>query len=409
MKSRSLVHRASYGVVFLALFAAVFAAELVGRIFAASAYVCYNIGHAAGFFAPLQLGAATLPSDLWVPSIWKETMMERRLNLPHFLNSAVVITSKDVKDIASGPGIDANIPFLIEPDHADEVQKTNVNPTINAITAGIQRAAILNRVSTLGAQALAGAASGSDPVKGIMDSLLGLRMRQRATALHSALTGIFGLGSTTNAAVGAFRALRLDNFVEIAANVTAAQLIDGDMVLGAIGLMGDAKLRLEGGVAIMHSKIEEALSKQDQITTVRNSQGDVVMKSYKGMQVVMDDRLVRAGTGAGAPPVYSTFLCARGSIVIDEQDQEFTDKAGYVAAVQVSDGDVAGNVVAVYDRTRYVIHPQGAKWDPTAPNIAAFTPNGGTARNADLADPDDWKLAFADVRNTGIVCLRTNG
>jgi hypothetical protein len=355
------------------------------------------------------LGAATLPSDLWVPQIWKETMMERRLNLPHFLNSGVIITSPEVKEIAAGPGIDANIPFLIEPDHADQVQVTNANPTVNAISSGLQRAAILNRVSTLGAQALAAATSGADPVKGIMDSILGLRMRQRATALHSALTGIFGLGAAPAAATGAFRALRLDNFVEVTADITANHLIDGDMILDAVGLMGDAKLRLDGGAILMHSDIEKALSKQDQITEVRNSEGKLVMKAYKGMEVVMDDRLFRLGTGTGTPKVYFTFICARGSIVLDEKDQVFTDKAGEVAAVQVSDTDVAGNVVAIYDRTRYVIHPQGAKWSPTTDNQPAFSANGGTARNADLADPADWALAFADVRNVSIVCLRTNG
>lgn len=350
------------------------------------------------------LDTPTQIDDLWVPSIWQPTLAERVISEPNFLNSEVVIGSPELRAAAAGPGTDVNIPFLIEPNPADQVQKERTAPTIGKITAGTQRTAILQRVSPLGATAIAKQLSGSDPVSAILGFIVGIRYRQRATALWSQLQGLYGAASTVDAATGAFRALRLDHFSETL-NTTPGNFIDSDMALDAVELMGEAKMRLEGGIAWMHSKIETALNKQDQIEVIRNSQGAIVMKAYKGMRVVVDDRLVRNGSVSGK--VYFTFFAARASIAMEEKPQIVTDRAGEVAALQLSVNDIALNETTIYDRTRYILHPQGAKWNPA--DVTDFNADGGTPANTDLADPANWALAFNDARNVGIVCLRTNG
>lgn len=352
----------------------------------------------------LHLDTPTQIGDLWVPEIWQGTMAERVISEPNFLNSEVVIGSAELRAAAAGPGTDVNIPFLIEPNPADQVQKERTAPTIGKLTSGTQRTAILQRVSPLGATAIAKQLSGSDPVSAILGFIVGIRYRQRATALWSQLKGLYGIAATVDAATGAFRALRLDHFSETL-NTTPANFVDSDMVLDALDLMGEAKVRLEGGIAWMHPKIETALGKQDQIEVIRNSEGKIVLKAYKGMRVITDERLVRNGTVSGK--VYTTFFAARASIAMEEKPQIVTNLAGEVAALQLSLNDIALNETAIYDRTRYILHPQGAKWSPA--DVTDFNEDGGTPANADLEDPANWALAFNDARNVGIVCLRTNG
>lgn len=378
---------------------------LVAVLFAAVHDALVLCGVRDGGFVACHFDTPTQIDDLWVPELWRPTLAEAVISEPHFLRSEVVIGSKELAEFASGPGTDVNIPFYIEPNPADQVQKERTAPTIGKLTTGNQRAAILQRVSPLGATALAKQLSGSDPVAQILGFVVGIRYRQRATALWSQIKGLYGLASAANSGTGVMRGLRLDNFVEVVGNQTAAHLIDSDMALDAIALMGEAKMRLEGGVAWMHSKIETALNKQDQIEVIRNSEGKILMKSYKGLRVIIDDRLVRAGTTSGY--VYTTILAARASIAHEEKPQIVTDKAGEVAALQMSLNDIAQNETAIYDRTRYVLHVQGAKWNPA--DVTDFNADGGTPANADLEDPANWGLAFADVRNVGMVVLRTNG
>lgn len=405
---RSLWNRTAFAAVFLVLFACI----LGTHIAAAGAIVVHNSAVAIGIpMNPLARGvdAYTQLADLWVPSVWQRAATEAKIKAVGFFSSGVVITDPEINAAASQAGTDVQIPFFIEPSPSDEVQLERTAPTVNKLTSGLQRATILNRVHALGGTALAKAVSGADPISEILRLLDGIRQRQRATALQSQLAALFGTAATTNAATGAMRALRLDNFVEILANVTNSHLISSNMVLDAIQLMGEAKARIEGGVFLCHSQIATNLNKQDDITTVYDSQGKFVMKTYKGMMVVEDDRLTRAGTGAGTPPVYFSFICARGSVVTGEKAQIVTDQAGEVAAIQLDAKNLSLNEQVVYDRTRYILHVQGAKWNPQAGVPANAADKAGTASNAELADPANWQLAFADARNVGIVLLRTNG
>lgn len=369
-----------------------------------------GVGLPAMLFTPSPKWGAdafTQLADLWVPQVWANARREAKIKATSFLQSGVVVTDNEINMIASGLGSDAQIPFFIEADPTDQIQLERTAPEVKKLTSGMQRCPVLQRVSPLGGTALSRAMSGADPIAEILASLDAIRMRQRATALQNQLSGLYGLASTAGAATGVFRALRLDNFVEVVGSITASHLIDSDMIIDGIQLMGEAKTRMEGGVILMHSVIEAALTKQEKITTVFDSDGKLVMKTYKGMQVWIDDRLVRAGTTSGF--VYSTFVCMRGSIAMGEKPQIFTDQAGEVAAVQVDSRNLSLNEQVVYDRTRYILHPQGAKWSPQAGVPANASDKAGTATNAELADPANWALAFADARNVGIICIRSNG
>ncbi len=358
----------------------------------------------------LGVSAFTKIADLWVPSILAEGMQEPVIERSAFLDSGVVATDPLLVTAASGPGTSISLPFIIEPNHADQQQTEDTAPEMRKLASGAQNAAIFARVSTLGSTALAGIVSGVKPGGDLLSTMLAgiqsLRKKQRNRLVVSQLSGLFDVTAAADANSGAFKALRLDHFVEIVGNQTSAHLIDSDMVLDALALSGENKELFTRGAIIMHSKIETALSKQDQIEVIRNSAGDIILKTYKGLTVLVSDKLVRAGTTSGF--VYYTFVCGIASIAMGDKVQEVGDIGRPVidAASLNINADVTKNNVGIYDRTRFILHPQGAKWTP-ANGVPAVTEAGPS--NAEVEDDGNWTLGANDVKNVRIVCLRTNG
>jgi hypothetical protein len=378
---------------------------------AAASYLALNAVSlsSAGFF-DYQLGidSWTKIADLWVPEVLNEMMQEPVVQSTSFLDSGVVVNSPQLAALASGPGTDATFPFVIEPNDADQQQIEDTAPDIKSLTSSSQKAAFFNRVSTLGATALSGVISGVKPGGDILSVLVnaikGQRARQRNRLVLAQLSGLYGVTAAPDAATGAFRALRYDAFSETGASPADSLLIDTTKMLYAAALLGERKESLVGGAIIMHSQIEAALTDQEQIDVIRNSQGEIVLRQWKGMTVFISDLLVRDGTTSGK--VYYTFMCGRGSIALGEKPQVVTNLAGEVAALQLALTDIAKNNVAVYDRTRFILHPQGAKWNKD--NDALTHPESGPS-NTEVATAANWALGAADIKNTRIVCIRTNG
>ncbi|GHC02050.1 hypothetical protein [Cerasicoccus arenae] len=341
--------------------------------------------------------AITQIADLWTPTVWLPGMPEMILKQSNLLNTAVVVRNEVLNNIATGGGVAGNIPNFREPDHADEIQVEDTAPSINKITSGLQVAPILNRVSAVQATSLAGAVSNSDPMGFAMAITAGLRLRQRETTLLNMLRGLF-----TNTAAGdaAFTALVMASFVETTGSQTSAHFIDTDLMFDALGKAGEGKQRFSlGGIVWMHSVIETALSKQDQITTVRDSQGNIILREWKGMQVFINDNLSRAGTTSGT--VYETYFFTPGSLATGDRPQvSYAGEPESVASL-VREVSESKNNSIIYDRTRFLLHPSGAKW--------VGTPAGQSATNVELATKANWALSYSNAKNVGIVQLLTNG
>lgn len=355
----------------------------------------------------LHVDAWTKISDLWVPEILVEGMKEEVVERTAFIDSGVVATSPTVTAAASGPGTAIQIPFIVTPNHDDEIQKQDTAPSMNKLGSGLQIAAISNRVSTLGHTALAGQVSGIKPggdlLRVLLDVVQGLRKRQRNRYVLAQLQGLFHTVSAPAANTGAFKALRLDQFLEDGAIPLAANLVDSEMLLDAIALAGENSQYFTGGAIHMHSDIANALNKQDQIDTIRNSEGRIVYQSWKGLTVVISDKLIRVGGTSGN--VYTTFICGLGSIAMGDKPQMvggIGNPVIDVASLNIN-ADVTKNNAGIYDRTRFICHPQGAKWTGTP----ADTDGGPT--NAELATYGNWALGANDAQNVRIVCVRTNG
>lgn len=336
--------------------------------------------------------AATTIANLWTPEVWVNGLAERAVARSSILNTAAVVRRPEIDAIAAGGGLTGNMPFLKEPDGDDEIQAENTAASVTALASGTQVCAILNRQVAVGAEALAGAVSASDPVGFALNIMADWRLRRRVRTLAKTLRGFFHTAAA---------ALSYDKFVEIVGSQSAdTHFIKSAYVHSTLALLGEAKEGMTaGGVMFCHSVIEAALGAQDDIDYIRDSEGKIILRTYKGMPLFISDSLVRAGTTSGY--VYETYFLLPGSIGMGDKPQ--VSAIGEVASL-VQEGDASKNQMTIYDRTRFVMHPSGAKWNP-----ASGVPAGQSPTDAELAAGGNWALAFADAKNVGIVRCRTNG
>ena len=63
--------------------------------------------------------------------------------------------------------------------------------------------------------------------------------------------------------------------------------------------------------------------------------------------------------------------------------------------------DTDKNNWSIYDRTRFLLNPNGAKW--------VGTPAAQSATNAELQTVANWNLALTAATRSGMVMFRCNG
>ena len=114
------------------------------------------------------------------------------------------------------------------------------------------------------------------------------------------------------------------------------------------------------------------------------------------MQIVRSSALSRAGTTSGT--VYETYIMSPGSIAYGEKAQ--SNRIGDTASL-IMFGDASKNQQALYDYTRFAIHPNGAKW--------VGTPSGESPTNAELATAANWNLGFQTASRCGFAQILSNG
>lgn len=340
--------------------------------------------------------AVTTISDLFTPDIWIPGVAEKVTKLPSIINSGLVIRDPQIDQAASGGGITAQLPFFKEPNPSRQIQQENVAPTINSVTSAKQIAVMCNSVSPIGVTALSAGISGTDPLGFALSVIAGIRLRQRQDMLLSTLRGTFDNAAAPAGGTGALKSLRNDIFLEAGNSATSANLFSGGAFIDTVSVLGEVASDLEKGIVLCHSTIYAAMRKQNLITVLLNSDNKPI-EYYQGYRIFQSDLLTRAGGTNGK--VYDTYIAQMGSVLMGDKPQ--SSEVGDVAHLVLDNSDVAKNNVAVYDRTRSILHVQGTKW--------VGTPALSSPSDAELSTAANWQLAFGDIKNVKIACLRTNG
>lgn len=216
-------------------------------------------------------------ADVIQPEVFTPYVVQRTMELSELIQSGIAEHDEEFDKLASGPSKLIHMPFWNDLTGEPEVMKGTGDTVPGKITAGKDIARKLAFVKSFGANALAGHLAGDDPMKVVADRFADYWNRVYQKVLLSILDGVFASPSMA------------EKVHDITGLVGQKAVLTSDTFLDAQQLMGDAKELLTA--VMMHSEVENHLVKQDQIETIRDSQGNVVMKTYKNKRVIVDDAM----------------------------------------------------------------------------------------------------------------------
>ena len=298
------------------------------------------------------LTTTTKISDVIVPEIFTPYIIEKTAEKSRILTSGIAIANPKLNELVTAGGLTMNMPYWKDLTGDDEVLSDSTALTPGKIDADKDIAALLMRGRAWGANELAGALAGDDPMQAIGDRVSDYWARQEQKTLVSVLQGVFASASMA------------DHVSDISGQASTAAVISAESVLDAKQLLGDSADQLQA--IMMHSAVFTKLQKDNVIqyvdSKVGKSDSPVMVPTYLGYQVVVDDGMPVA-TSVTTPGVYTLSIttAATAGDKIKINGTEYT----FVA----NDSTATGNVIKV-----------GADGTAAqqATNIAALTITGFT-------------------------------
>lgn len=312
--------------------------------------------------------AVTKIADVVVPELFTPYVIERTAEKSRILQSGIAVANPKLNELVTAGGVTMQMPFWKDLQGEDEVLSDNTPLTPNKIGSGKDIAALLMRGNAWGANDLAGALAGDDPMNAIVDLVADYWARKEQKTLLSVLKGVFA------------NAQMADHVLD-----RSTEGIEGGVILDGKQLLGDAADQLQA--VMMHSAVYTELQKQKAIEyneVVDSNGNNIQIPTYMGYSVVVDDGMPKEGD------VYTTYLFARGVIGRGEGTP--------VSMVSTeTDRDSLAGEDYLINRRAFVLHPFGIKWKGT--------PEGVTPSNDELANGENWERVY-ESKNIGLVAIK---
>jgi hypothetical protein len=335
--------------------------------------------------------AKTMIADIIIPNVFEQYALERTAAKSAFVQSGIVELNPQFDQLAAGGGKTVDMPFWQDITPARQILADNATLAVNKITASKDVAIINNDAQAWGANDLAGALAGSDPLNALLELVGAYWSRTDQAYVISVLKGLFGTGGTLatthKLAIG----------VEATGSYSASTKLNGDTFVDATVKLGDCSDNLTA--LAVHSAVEASLRKLDLIDYLPDSEGKMTIKVFQGRRVIIDDSIpVRAGTTSGY--VYTSYLfgpgCfARGNASLNEPVEGGNGTKAVEWSRVALDSDT--NFI---NRRRYLLHPRGVKFNSAS--LAGTSPT-----NAELETVGNWTRVF-EAKNVRMVAIDHN-
>lgn len=309
--------------------------------------------------------AETRISNVIVPEIFVPYVQNKTAELSNFFTSGIVQADPRVELGLRQGGELVNMPYWNDLGGEEEALSDQKALTLNPITAGQDVAVVQALGKAWGANDLAYALSGDDPMKAIGDLVAGFWARVLDARLIATLKGAMGAATMTG------------NVHDISALTGTKSVIDKSNFADAAFKLGDAFGNLTG-VAV-HSATYAKLVKDDLISTERGSDG-VPFQAYQGKRVIVNDNLpVVTTTG-----VYTSYLFGEGAFGYAEGTPRMP--------VETDRNSLSGYDVLVNRRT-IALHLRGVKWTGAAV-ISTGDGSSGHPTRAELATTTNYTRVY---------------
>lgn len=300
--------------------------------------------------------AETKISNVIVPELFNQYVINKTAEKSALWQSGIVAGLDENIAFGTQGGTTVHLPFWNDLTGESEVLKDDTALTVNNISASKDVAILHARGKAWGANDLAKALSGDDPMGAIGDLVADYWSRQHQGILLGSLKGVFSATSMSG------------NVHDISGGTGAAAVIDGASFVDASYKLGDAVDKLTA-IAV-HSSTMAKLAKDGLIETVRDADGVELYKTYMSKRVIVDDGLpVESG-------VYTSYLFGQGAVGYQN--------VGAPVGVETDRDSLAGSDILI-NRQHFVLHARGIKWKGTT----GIAPN-----NAGLATATNWERVY---------------
>jgi hypothetical protein len=334
--------------------------------------------------------AKTSIADIIVPSLSEGYFLERTAELSAFVSSGIVQSSPRFDELAERPGREVKMPFFQDLTGERQILSDTASLAVNKITTGQDIARIQTDANAWGANDLTDILTGANPMQAIIDLVGGFWARVDEGIIIATLQGVFASPSMADN--------KLSIASETIAGQSAATHLNGTTFVDATQRLGDRGDQLTA-IAI-HSATEAALRKADLIEFMPDSEGKLLVRTFQGRRVVVDDTLpVRQAVTDGK--VYTSYLFGPGAFA--RGTARLTDPvlggAGGTRGVEYG-RDILGSDDLFVNRRRFILHPRGVRFIAAA--VVGESPN-----NIELADGANWARAW-EAKNVRLVAIEHN-
>lgn len=314
-----------------------------------------------------------------------------------FFDSGIVTRNPLLDTLASAAGKTAELPFWNDLDATDAPNLSTDDPADVAVPSKIiqgeqiSRKAFLNKgwsESDLASEVVMGTKA-MEHIRARIDTYW---MRQWQRRLIASVNGVIADNVLNDDS---------DMVVDVAgatnADITADTVFNRANFTAAAFTMGDA---VDGIVAIgMHSMVYKRAIDNDDIEFIRDSQGTLIMATYMGKRVIVDDSMpVIPASGALAgddAPRYTTVLYGPAALGYGEGNPKVP-----VAVQREEDQGEGAGIETLWTRKTWILHPFGFQNTGT-PAATSFT-------LAELALAATWDRVIPR-KNVPMAFLITNG
>lgn len=311
-------------------------------------------------------------SDVIQPELFAQYVIDKTSEKSELMYAGVIENNPELNRLVTGGGTVLTMPSWNDLTGESEVLSDSQALTPGNITSKSELATLLIRGKAWGANELAGALAGDDPMKAIGGLVSDWWVRDEKKQTMSILNGVFS-ATSMNGLVH-----------DISAESGSASKIGENAVLDAKQKMGDAADLLT--MIYMHSAVFTELQKQNVIQFIPTAESKIQIPTYLGYRVVVDDSAPTDGAGK-----YTSYLLSKGAI------QRGIGTPVSLTPVEM-DRDSLASVDYLINRQAKVLHPKGISWIGSG-NIAGATPS-----NAELATGTNWERK-ADIKKIGMVKL----
>lgn len=331
-------------------------------------------------------------SDLIVPAIfapYKQQITEQKSRI---IQSGAVVRSQMLDNFLAGAGLTVAAPSFRDLVQDEENVSTDDPAQLSApkkIQTGQEIAVRLSRNQSWSSMDLAGDLIGVDPLNAIANRVGYYWTLRAQAAFIAAMRGIF---ADNDAAPTATEHSTGDLTIDIKGASYAAGVTDfsAGAFIDAVTTAGDSKEGL--GMVMVHSIVHARMQKNNLIEFIPDSRGEIMIPTFLGREVIVDDAMPFAGG------IAESWIFGRGAVQLGLGSPKVPTEVDRVPSA----GNGSGQEI-LHDRVEWAFHPEGHAYVGTSP--AGGPSNAATTNN--LANAASWKRVFTERKQIKIARLVT--